>query len=165
MADKESFEDDWNLNSMLQNLKNTDAIYTTLKNKFALNINKTILDYYGGSVFSNELLEEVEMFSTSIINLTETVIDKDKNYTEERFLEDYEGITKAVSKMNPDPTGISFRATLLGQSKEMMVENFEEIFDLSSTGFRLLEKEASWYIMLFEISLNEIIKKNRITIR
>lgn len=165
MADKESFEEDWNLNSMLQNLKNTDAIYTTLKNKFALNINKTILDYYGGSVFSNELLEEIEMLSASVINLTETVIDKDKNYTEQRFLEDYEGITKAVSKMNPDPAGISFRAALLGQSKEMMVENFEEIFDLSSTGFRLLEKEASWHIMLFEISLNEIIKKNRITIR
>lgn len=165
MADKESFDDDWNLNSMLQNLKKTDAIYTTLKNKFALSIKKNILDYYGASVFSNELLEEIELFSASVINLTETVIDKDKNYTEQRFLEDYEGIAKAVSKMNPDPAGIAFRAAILGQSKEMMIENFEEIFELSSTGFRLLEKEASWYIMLFEMSLNEIIKKNRITIR
>lgn len=160
MADKESFDDDWNLNSMLQNLQKTDALYNTLKNGFALKIKKTILDFYGGAVFSNELLEEVEMFSASIINLTETVIDKDKNYTERRFIEDYEGIVKAVSKTNPDPSGLQFRDAILAQSKEMMIENFEEIFDLSSTGFRLLEKEALWYIMLFEMSIQEIIKKH-----
>lgn len=157
MADKESFDEDWNLNSMLQNLKKTDAIYNTLKNEFAQKIKQTVLFFFSDNAISNELLEEVDLFAVGMINLAETVIDKDKNYTDERLLQDYESIVKAVSKMKPEPSGNRFRETLLTLTKEMMIENFEGIFELSSTGFRLIEIEARWHIMVFELTMNNIV--------
>lgn len=157
MADKESFDEDWNLNSMLQNLKKTDAIYNTLKNEFAQKIKQTVLFFFSDYAISNELLEEVDLFAFGMINLAETVIDKDKNYTDERLLQDYESIVKAVSKMKPETSGNRFRETLLTLTKEMMIENFEGIFELSSTGFRLIEIEARWHIMVFELTMNNIV--------
>lgn len=159
MADKESFDEDWNLNSMLQNLQKTDAIYNTLKNEFAQKIKQTVEYYLGCDVINNELLEEVELFAAGIISLTETIIDKDKNYTEQRLIEDLAAMSKAVKNMKSDQAGIDFREAVLKQSKELMIENFEAIFELSATGYRLLEKEAIWHIMLFESSLNNILKK------
>jgi hypothetical protein len=60
---------------------------------------------------------------------------------------------KATSGIVPLAEDSDFRELVLSKSKELMINNFEAIFDLSSTGFRLIEKEAIWHIHLLDSTL------------
>jgi len=84
-------------------------------------------------------------YSVAILNSTESVIDKDHNYPLYRLEEELDSMNRITLKLSQNEEYDYFGEAVHLKAKELMVNHFEGIYDLSSVGFRLLERNARIY--------------------
>ena len=98
-----------------------------------------------GSVSEEELTKLAKEYATSMFSCADAVADKDENYSEMRLALELESMTRAIEKY-PLPV----QNSELGQqthlkAKELLIQFFPELVELSANGFRLLEKYCLLY--------------------
>ena len=102
-----------------------------------------------------EKTEQLKNYTNRIFNCADSVADKDQNYNEIRLALELESITRATDK-HP----LLFRESELARqthkkAKELLIQFFPELMELSANGFRLLEKYCLFYNFEFISALKE----------
>jgi hypothetical protein len=140
-----TFDNTENLKFILEEIKKTDTIYNLFKKEFSELIYVSIHHFYPYIIPCDEIDEMLQSYTVAILNATESVIDKDRNYPTYRLEDELATMNRLTLKLSEEGPNNAFRETIHMKAKELMVKYFIAIFDLSSTGFRLLEKNAKLY--------------------
>lgn len=156
ISDMEIFDSAGNLKFILEEIKKTDTFYNLFKKEFSVLIYNIIQEFYPGTLASDEIDELLEAYAVAILNATESVIDKDRNYPMYRLEEELATMNRLTLKLSKLEENNDFREAVHLKAKELMVNNFTGIFNLSSTGFRLLEKNAKLYNWEFASNFESI---------
>jgi len=144
-----SFDEEGNMKFILEEIKKTDTFYNSFKKEFSEIIFQIIQEFYPDAVQNEEIENMLLAYSVAVLNSTESVIDKDRNYPFYRLEEELTAMRKITSKFDLSVVPDEFSGAIHAKAKELMVKYFADIYDLSSTGFRLLEKNAYLYTLEF----------------
>lgn len=139
------FDHDGNLKFILEEIKKTDTFYNLFKQEFSVLIYHIFQEFYPDTRPGDEIDDLLQDYAVAILNTTESVIDKDRNYPLCRLEEELATMNRLTLKLSKPEENNGFREAVHLKAKELMVDNFTGIYDLSSTGFRLLEKNAKLY--------------------
>ena len=156
----EIFDNDGNLKFILEEIKKADTFYNLFKKEFSVLIYHIIQEFYTDTITCDEIDELLQAYAVAILNATESVIDKDRNYPSYRLEEELATMNQLTLKLSKLEANNAFREAVHLKAKEIVVNHFKDIFDLSSTGFLLLEKNAKLYNWEFASNL-EIISEFR----
>jgi hypothetical protein len=140
-----SFDEEGNMRFILEEIKKTDTFYNAFEKEFSEIIFQIIRDFYSVAQMTDQMDSLLLSYSVAILNSTESVIDKDRNYPFYRLEEEMEAMDRITSKLLPAEENTAFEEIIHQKAKELMVKHFVGIFDLSSIGFRLLERNAKLY--------------------
>jgi len=152
----EIFDSEGNLKFILEEIKKTDTFYNRFKKEFSALIFNIIQEFYPNSKPSEEIDELLQAYAVAILNATESVIDKDRNYPSFRLEEELDTMNRLTLKLSKLEENNDFRETVHLNAKKLMVKHFVAIYDLSSTGFLLLEKNAKFYNWEFASNFESI---------
>lgn len=105
---------------------------------------------------SDETLnEKLLVYANQIFNSAESVIDKDKHYTEVRLKEELDAMSQVTKKGLIPSEHLKLAERTHRKAKAIMVKFYPDLIDLSADGFRLLEKYCSMYNHDFVLSLED----------
>lgn len=135
-----------------------DIFYARIKDSFILSIMNIIQDKLNTSEFDAELYDYVSIYGQEIINTTESVIDKDRNYPEQRLVEELERTRKVVAQLPVYEIDSDLMNKLHQQVKVFMVDNFKNVFQLSTNGFLLLELSAKMHTLRFLVTYRNVVE-------
>lgn len=140
-----SFDSEGNMKYILEEIKKTDTFYSLFKKEFSESINHIIQKFFPDTLQSDEIDNLLQAYAVAILNATESVIDKDRNYPFYRLEEELEAMNRITLKLSKPEENNDFKEAIHLQAKELMVKYFVAIYDLSSNGFRLLEQNSILY--------------------
>ncbi len=126
---------------------------------FDAELRKIIFKNYSEINSNDKLSEAVLTYANEIISVAESVCDKDLNYPENRLKEELDDMSRAVENYPPEDLNPEFLQQTHKKAKELMVNYYPYIFDLSPNGFRLLEKYCQMYNRKFVGFFQQTIKK------
>ena len=112
---------------------------------FSKAIHDIIYYEYPDVISSDKIDEAILIYANEVISVAESVCDKDLSYTEIRLKEELDNMARVVEKYPPENRDHRFLNLTHQKAKELIVNYYPHIFDLSSTGFRLLEKYCQMY--------------------
>ncbi|WP_319479429.1 hypothetical protein [uncultured Draconibacterium sp.] len=103
----------------------------------------------------DELNKVLKQYAGHLFGCADSVADKDENYNEIRLALELESITRSTNKYP-----LRFRESQLARqthkkAKELLIQFFPELMELSANGFRLLEKYCLFYNLEFTSALEE----------
>lgn len=153
----EIFDNEGNLKFILEEIKKTDTFYNLFKKEFSELIYTNIHKFYPDILPGEEIDGLLEAYAVAILNATESVIDKDRNYPIYRLEEELSTMNRLTLRLSKLEKNMDFREAVHLHAKKLMVRYFAAIYDLSSTGFRLLEKNAKLYNWEFASNFESII--------
>jgi hypothetical protein len=156
ISDMEIFDSAGNLKFILEEIKKTDTFYNLFTKEFSVLIYNIIQEFYPETIPGDELDELLQAYAVAILNATESVIDKDRNYPSYRLEEELATMNQLTLKLSKPEENDDFREAVHLKAKELMVNNFTGIYNLSSTGFLLLEKNAKLYNWEFASNFESI---------
>ena len=140
-----SFDEEGNIKFILEEIQKADTFYNSFKKEFSEIIFQLIQEFYPNTVRGEEIDNMLLAYSVAILNSTESVIDKDRNYPFYRLEEELEAMNRITLNLLPSEENTDFGETVHAKAKELMVKYFGAIYNLSSIGFRLLEKNSWLY--------------------
>jgi len=152
----EIFDSAGNMKFILEEIKKADTFYNLFKKEFSVLIFNIIQEFYPDTKPSDEIDELLQAYAVAILNATESVIDKDRNYPSFRLVEELDTMNRLTLKLSKLEENDDFREAVHLKAKELMVNNFTGIYNLSSTGFLLLEKNAKLYNWEFASNFESI---------
>jgi len=141
----DSFDDEGNMKFILAEIQKIDTFYNVFKIEFAQSIYPIIRKFYPEFVQNDETDNLMMAYSVAILNSTESVIDKDRNYPLYRLEEELTTMRKIILKFDFSVVYGDFPEAIHAKAKELIVKHFDAIYDLSSVGFRLLEMNSRLY--------------------
>ena len=86
----------------------------------------------------------VDMYAGAILNVTDSVIDKDRNYPEFRLSEELDIISKLLAKEPGFANPGAFAETVHAKVKELMVAIIRRSVSWSGIGFRFVGAECPY---------------------
>jgi hypothetical protein len=122
-----------------------DEFLHEFEHVFELELKKIIHSNFGEIIYFERLKEAISSYANEIISVAESVCDKDLNYPEFRLKEELDNMSHVVEKYPPIDLNSDFMKQSHQKAKELMVNYYPPIFDLSGYGFRLLEKYCQMY--------------------
>ncbi|MGQ1786104.1 MULTISPECIES: hypothetical protein [unclassified Saccharicrinis] len=143
------FDKERKLNELFTNFKRTDKFYAEFKLEFKSVIMDVILDYYPEFKQKDVLNDMMGHYATEVLSATESVLDKDKNYPEERKIEELGYMDRLLNKEQVIARQSAFSETVHQKVKELIVAHYPNIVDLSTYGFRLLERNMKMHLIGF----------------
>jgi hypothetical protein len=152
-----SFDSDENMKYILDELKKTDTFYGLFKKEFSESIIQIIQKFFPDTMYSEEIDNLLQAYAVAILNATEAVIDKDRNYPGYRLEEELEAMNRITLKLSRNEEYADFAETIHLMAKKMIVKTFNFIYDLSSNGFRLLEHNSRLYNREFVSAFLEVL--------
>ncbi len=141
----DSFDNEGNMKFILEEIQKTDTFYNSFKKEFSESLMKIIQEFYHDTLMNNELDNLLLAYSVAILNSTESVLDKDHNYPFYRLEEELASMNRITMKLSQKEEYDDFGEAVHLNAKKLMVKHFDDIYNLSSIGFRLLEKNARLY--------------------
>jgi hypothetical protein len=147
------------MENIFEQFKAIDQFRAEFKELFLKQIVNTLLPFFPFLKIDEPLEEAINTYATHILNATESVIDKDKNYPDYRLKEELERIQNIANKPVMSHHNPELIQALNKQVKMLIVEHFSKVFNLSGDGFRILENNALMYNRHF-VNDFYIIQKN-----
>jgi len=141
----EIFDKEGRMKVILEEIKKTDTFYGNFQKEFSELIYAKIHEFYPDSGKCTEIDEMLQSYAVAILNSVESVIDKDRNYPFYRLEEELATMNRLKKKLSEEGPNNAFGEAVHQQAKELLVKYFNAVYNLSSTGFRLLEKNTKLY--------------------
>ncbi len=91
-----------------------------------------------------DISESLKQFAITLINMSNSVIDKDSHYPDYRLKEELANVIRIQERQEVDAQ--EFTQALVGHVKSVIIEKFPQVFDLSGDGFRLLDANISYHV-------------------
>ena len=127
--------------------------YDKLHDKFLLEFENGIYNFIADHPKSIQLSasfsEDLKSFSNSLISCAYEVIEKNNTYPAYRMQIELENMDKLLEKYPLPEENNTFSLGFSKMAKAKMPKYFPELYDLSSNGFRLLERCTSFRIHAF----------------
>lgn len=139
--------------------KKIDELLFEFQSKFVYEIFKITKERLINIRDENDAQESILSYSFEIFSCAESVLDKDKNYSDLRLKEELDSMTIAVNKTSQLREIKDYAEQTHLKAKEIMVAFFPDLVDLSANGFRLLEKYCVLYNRDFVATVASQIEK------
>lgn len=153
----EIFDKEGNMKFILEEIKKTDTFYSFFTEEFSELIHVTTHKFYPSVSRSADIEDMLQSYAAAILNAAESVIDKDRNYPFYRLEEELATMNRLTKKLSEEGPNNAFGEAVHLRAKELLVKYFTGIYDLTSTGFRLLEKNAKLYNWEFVSNFETIV--------
>ena len=125
--------------------KQIEDLLDEFRNDFGDAILELIQEYYPLLEKDDALSENIGLYANEIINAADSVTYKDQTYPVYRIKEELKAMTRIVVKEPSDGQDPEFIKRIHKKAKEILVNHFPQVIDLSGDGFRLLEKYTKMY--------------------
>ncbi len=103
----------------------------------------------------NEIIvNSINDYGAEMFSFAQSTLDKDKEYSDFKKTEELKSMTNLVDRLSKNIEENDFYEAIHKKAKSIMIDEFPEIFDLSSKGFLLLERYAKLKNMAFLAILN-----------
>ncbi len=116
-------------------------------------------DYIPGIKLDEKLNEVALLYANQLFSSADAVIDKDNNYSTVRLQDELEGMNKVVAKFPADDQRAAFAELSHRKMKELVVNHFSKVIDLSANGFRLLERYCQMHNNEFMSGLSKLLNQ------
>jgi hypothetical protein len=131
--------------------------YDKLHLKFVLDFENSIYNFIADHPKNIKLSvsfpEDLKLFCNSLINCAYEVLEKNETYPEYRMQIELKNMDKLL-RHSPQPFGNEiFSKDFSQMAKAKMPTYFPQLFDLSSDGFRLLQRCTNYRINVFLLYL------------
>ncbi len=147
---------------MLSQFKKIDKAIDKFTYEFKFNIQPIIYKYYP-NIKDDEALEKlVYNYAMETYEFADSVINKDQHYNEERKKEEYKSMDSLISKIEDKFTQPEFNELVHKKAKELIVNNFTQVMDLSALGFLIMEKYTQLNFYTFSSSLKKLIEEEKV---
>lgn len=142
-----------NLRKLMVHFEEADKIHQDFHHYFNIHCNSLIKSTPVDTLISKDIEKDLKTFANSIINNTLEVIDKDKTLEPERIQKELEHINLIICNCPKPETNNEFTKAFSHLTKVCITEFFSDIYNLSASGFRLLDNSSKFYIYTFLIYL------------
>ncbi len=150
------------MTSMLSQFKKIDKAIDQFTYEFKFNIQPIIYKYYP-NITNDEALEKLVFnYAMETFEFADSVINKDQNYSEERIKDEYKSMDSLISKIKDNFTHPDFNEIVHKKAKELIVNNFPKVMDLSAFGFLIMEKYTQLNFYTFSSSLRKLIEEEKV---
>ena len=112
-------------------------------------------EHPGLNLPKDELNKALKQYAAHLFNCADSVADKDENYNEIRLALELESITRATDKYPSRFRESDLARRTHQKAKELLIQFFPELMELSANGFRILEKYCLFYNLEFTSALEE----------
>lgn len=138
------------LREILQEFQNIDKTYFEYEKEFIQLLEGTIDEFYPHFLLQNDSDDEFKHFANLIFNTAESVIDKDRSYPNYRLVQELESFKRInQARHSFEMCSPEFSETLSKRLKQISIKYFNNIYQLSGNGFRLLELNINHSISIF----------------
>lgn len=146
------------LSKIYQEFKRTDEFYMEFRSVFRVNMLNIVNNYYPNMISSNELASDLKLYADELISAAETTLYKDANYPERRMEEETAAMGIGASNIQLPGLTPEFMRAVLRASKKQVVDYFPGIFDLTASGFLLLD----FYMKLYHTEFATTFYRNHL---
>lgn len=137
------------MREILKEFQRIDQIYFEFEHDFLSILHHIILDYFPDVLIETTHENELKHFANQIFNAAESVIDKDQNYSEARIKEELINVYQMNKLKDSNEYCPNFIININKNIKQLTVEYFNGIYELSGNGFRLLELNINYCVYVF----------------
>ncbi len=123
--------------------------------KFSSIVKPMVLQEFPTIDSSESLDLSINDYAVEMFSFTHSTIDKDKEYSDFKKSEELKSMTSLVERLSTDFIDTNFSLSLHNKAKSLTVDEFPDIYDLSSHGFLILEK----YTKLKNMAFMSIVKR------
>jgi len=141
------------IRELLKAFEATDEFYAKFRTKFKLEMLMLFHKYHPNSKEDDIAEEIIETFANQIISTSESVLDKDNNYPDYRKKEELIGVERVVKKIKALEGVSDFIELSHAKAKELIVEFYPSIINLSGDGFRLLDQYVKMHHASFVVNI------------
>ena len=141
----ESFDKEHYINKIYSEFKKTDEFYNSFRKQFIAEILKICMVFYLKIEINALFTENLKLYADEILSTTESVIYKDQSYSETRINEELVLMKRIVVKDFEAFHNRNFIEMLHLKTKELIVQHYSNVIDLSGNGFRLLDLYTKMY--------------------
>ena len=146
------------IHEIFEEFKKIDTFRTRFKNDF-FDVFKSVFAV-SCHVAANEQFEKfLEIMADEAIRFTEAVIEKDRNYPDYRKEEELNALSALLKKHQNSAKQTTEQRTIQFQLNTLLLKYYPVIFDLSSFGYRSLERNVQYYSNQFSVGINN--KRNK----
>jgi len=127
---------------LLSGFQKIDNLIDTFTLDFEKAISNVFSSHYPDMEITNDILDEIEEYATTIFHYTHSVIKKDKEYSEFRLQEELDSMNNCIDRLKNENELNAFYEEAHKKAKELLVKYYDEIYNLSANGFIILERYA-----------------------
>ena len=152
------FEPDKFQHKLNSEFRKIDEFLHEFEKEFVNAMQTIIRAEYPEIEMNDKINEAMLMYANEMINVAESVCDKDLHYPGARLKEELNNMKRVVEKYPPECHDSNFLQQTHHKAEELMVNYYPYVFDLSANGFRLLEK----YCQMYNWKFADILQKHSV---
>lgn len=127
------------MNNVFREFKNIEQFHNNFRKKFTSYVKKIVLEYHNEAIDNSKINTIIYAYAGHLIDVIESVIEKDHNYSEYRLMVELHRMKKVKENISQPNSNYCFGSAIEAKVKSMAVNNFPSIMDFSANGFRLLD--------------------------
>jgi len=116
-----------------------DKFHNQFCHAFSNNMQPIFERFYSIKSFDGTLNKFLSVYAIHLISVIESVIEKDKNYSQYRIKVELERMSEVVSGVSKPSSFPKLNDEIIGQVKKMTTDFFPVVYEFTGNGFRLLE--------------------------
>lgn len=145
----EAFEPYRPLHEIQHGFKRSEEFYNSFRHQFIISLFLVVKRHYRYLQLNEIINSDLQLYADEMLSCVESVLFKDFTMTDDRLEEELRAMNRMVSIKADFEPHLDFINKLHLKSKEMIVRHYPPIFDLSASGFRLLERYSRMYNLEF----------------
>ncbi|WP_320168039.1 hypothetical protein [Mangrovibacterium marinum] len=109
-----------------------------------------------------ELDEYIDLMAKEALRFTEDVIEKDRHYAEYRLVDELKLMNAVLAKNKIPRTNKAEAQQVRFQLNELILKHYPALYELSSFGYRLLDRNVNFFTARFVRAMSDEIKHKKI---
>ncbi len=143
---------------MFEQFKEIDKFRKQFKKEFFRTFSSALENLY--LIDKNEELKEfLDMMAEEAMSFTDAVIDKDLNYPDYRKEEELSAFSKLIEKQKDCKFSTNEYQRITFELNNIILEHYPAIYELSSFGYRLLDRNVKYYVCRFITTVKQEFKQ------
>lgn len=146
------------MHDIFEQFKLVDTFRVNFKREFTSAFNKLTNQVYNFNR-TPELDEFIDLMADEAMRFTEAVIEKDRNYSDYRLVEELKLMNVLVDKNKLPKTHHQEIQQVRYQLNEMILKHYPSLYELASFGYRLLDRNVNFFSYRFVAAMQEANEK------
>ncbi|MBN2806182.1 MAG: hypothetical protein JXR22_05950 [Prolixibacteraceae bacterium] len=145
----EAFEPYRRLHEIKHDFKRSEEFYHSFRHQFIISLFLVVKRHDKNLQLDETMNGNLQLYADEMLSCVESVLYKDFTYPDGRLEEELKTMNRIVSVKPELEQHMEFINKLHLKAKEMIVRHYPPVFELSATGFRLLERYSRMYNLEF----------------